>query len=528
MRATLISPGQRGGRTLRAAFGLAAAVALLPPAVSAAAEPIVYTVKVSAPETHYAEIRATFPTGGRGVVELMMPIWSPGFYRVEDYASRVEDLSARSPNDARPLIVERPRSNRWRIQAQGALTIDVTYRLVCDGRSVTTNTVSANLLVLNPAAALMTLADDFHRPHEIRLELPEAWKPAMTGLDAAMDKAPNHFVAPDYDTLVDRPILAGDLSVTEFTVDGARHQLVDAGTHGQWDAAKGARDLEKIVRGTRDYWGLLPFRRYVFLNVFRPGGGGLEHGNSTLLTSSPEMKTPTLRWLSFVGHEYFHALNVKRLRPVELGPFDYEKPPSTRSLWISEGLTTFGADLVVVRAGLCTIDEFLTLLSINIATLQGSPGRLKQTLEQASLDVWNSGTSGVGRDPETLVSYYVKGPVVGFLLDAKIQRATRGKKSLQDVMRLAYARYGGARGFTADEFRKTAEEVGKADLGGSFQSWLASTEELDYREALDWFGLRFTSEAGSAKPWQLAVRADASPGQTKRLRTWLQQAAGSK
>jgi predicted metalloprotease with PDZ domain len=314
MRASPLLLERRGGRTPWAAFGLAVATATFAATASFATEPVVYAVKVAVPETHYAEIRATFPTGGRGVIELMMPVWSPGFYRVEDYASRVEDLSARSPEDARPLIVERPRPNRWRIQAQGALTVVVTYRLLCDGRSVTTNTVNESLLVLNPAAALMTLSDDFHRPHEVRLELKETWKPAMSGLDAARDGTPNHFVAPDYDTLVDSPIVAGDLSVSEFMVSGVRHLLVDAGDHAGWDAAKGVRDLEKIVRETRDYWGRLPFQRYVFLNVFRKGGGGLEHGNSTLLTSSPEMKTPTLRWLSFVGHEYFHAFNVKRLR----------------------------------------------------------------------------------------------------------------------------------------------------------------------------------------------------------------------
>jgi len=521
--ARLTRPGRRGERIRQAAFGLAAAVATLAPAPASPDEPIVYSVRVAAPETHYAEIRATYPTQGRDVIDLMMPVWSPGFYRLENYASLVEDLYARSPGDGRALMVERPRLNRWRIQTQGAATVEVTYRILCEGRSVTTNTVSENLLVLNPAAALITVASDLNRPHEIRLELPGSWKPAMSGLIPAKARTPNRFLARDYDTLVDRPILAGDLSVREFTVSGVRHQLVDAGNRDQWDAARGARDLEKIVRATRDYWGLLPFGRYVFLNVFRQGGGGLEHANSTLLTSSPEMKTPTLRWLSFVAHEYFHAYNVKRLRPVELGPFDYEKPPSTSSLWISEGLTTYGADLVLSRARLCTADEFLTLLSSHIATLQGSPGRLKQTLEQASLDVWNSGTSGVGRDPENLVSYYVKGPVVGFVLDARIQRATAGKKSLQDVMRLAYRRYSGARGFTADEFRKTAEDVARTDLADSFRSWLASTEEIDYREALDWFGLKFAGSSDATMPWQLAVRADASAEQAKRLRKWLGQ-----
>ncbi|MEK7833767.1 MAG: hypothetical protein AAB401_21955, partial [Acidobacteriota bacterium] len=408
-----------------------------------AAEPVIYTVKFTAPAAHIAEVEARFPAAKLQSLELMMPIWSPGFYRVEDYASRVQSLGARTV-DGQSLTVEQPAKNRWRVTTNGAASVIVSYKLLCNGRSVTANWVGEDLLVLNGAAAFITLAEKARRPHEVRLELPPQWKRAMSGLDAAPAKSdgnPNHFRAADYDTLVDSPIVAGDLSVREFTVEGSKHQLVDAGSFKQWDGQRGASDLEKIVRETRRYWGLLPFKRYVFLNVFRQGGGGLEHGNSTLLTSSPNMATPTLRWLSFVSHEYFHAFNVKRLRPVELSTFDYERPPSTSSLWISEGLTTYGADLVVARAGLCNTTEFLSLLSGNITSLQNSPGRLKQTLAQASLDVWTSGTSGVGRDTQNLVSYYVKGPVVGFLLDAKIQRATAGKKSLDDVMRLAYKRY---------------------------------------------------------------------------------------
>ena len=135
------------------------------------------------------------------------------------------------------------------------------------------------------------------------------------------------------------------------------------------------------------------------------------------------------RWLSFVSHEYFHAFNVKRLRPVELGPFDYENPPTTKSLWIAEGLTTYFGDLIVVRAGLVTTADYLAALSSHIGQLQNANGRLVQSLEDASLDVWGSGTSGVGRDPATKLSYYVKGPVVGFLLDARIRRVTEGRRA---------------------------------------------------------------------------------------------------
>jgi predicted metalloprotease with PDZ domain len=486
------------------------------------AEPILYRIKFPAPDTHYAEVEATFPTGKRPVIELMMPVWSPGFYRLEDYASRVQGLSARL-SDGKALSVEQPQKNRWRIQTGDAPSIIVSYKLLCNGRSVTTNWVGEDLLVLNGAATFITLAESSRRPHEVRLELAPQWKRAVSSLDAASGTNPNHFRAADYDTLVDSPIVAGDLSIHEFEVEGTRYQLADAGDFKKWDGQRGALELEKIVRETRRYWGLLPFKRYVFLNVFRQGGGGLEHGNSTLLTSSPNMTTPTLRWLSFVSHEYFHAFNVKRLRPVELGPFNYERPPTTGNLWISEGLTTYGANLVLARAGLCDTREFLTLLSANIKSLQNSPGRLKQTLEQASLDVWTSGISGVGRDPNNLVSYYDKGPVVGFLLDAKIQRATGGRKSLDDVMRLAYKRYAGARGFTTRQFHETAEEVARVDLEDWFMKAISSVEELDYTEALDWFGLRFAEVRQPADAWQLAVREDASAEQKRRLRKWLGQ-----
>ena len=171
--------------------------------------------------------------------------------------------------------------------------------------------------------------------------------------------------------------------------------------------------------------------------------------------------------------------------------------------------------MLVARAGFCDTKEYLARVSSHINKLQKSPGRLVQTLNQASHDVWAGGMSGVGGGPKT-ISYYVKGPVVGFLLDAKIQRATKEAKSLDDVMRLAYRRYGGDKGFTADQFRQAAEEVARIDMKESFHQWLATTEELDYTETLDWFGLRFQD-----KSWRLEVRENATEAQRGRLQRWL-------
>jgi predicted metalloprotease with PDZ domain len=452
----------------------------------------------------------------------MMPIWSPGFYRVEDYAGKVLDLSVKG-QDGAALDVEKPKKNRWKIRTNGRPKAIVSYRLTCEQRSVTTNWVGREYAVWNGAATFITLFESSKRPHVVRVVLPEGWKRSMAALAAYPGGGPDHYLAEDYDTLVDSPIVAGNPVVREFSVEGKTHALVDIGELGAWDGEKAARDLEKIARENHRFWGGLPFERtYLFLNVFRQGGGGLEHRNSTLLTSRTSNATNPrghLSWLSFVSHEYFHAFNVKRLRPVELGPFDYESPPKTPSLWISEGLTTYFGNLMVVRSGLGTPENFLASISGEIRSLQNSPGRLLQTLEDASLDVWNSGTSGIGRDNRKTVSYYVKGPVVGFLLDARIRRASGGSKSLDDAIRLAYRRYSGERGFTPEEFRKAAEEVAGTDLGDWFRKALASTEELDYTEALDWFGLRFAPTEDPARLWTLEPLPDASNAQKERFRS---------
>ena len=162
---------------------------------------------------------------------------------------------------------------------------------------------------------------------------------------------------------------------------------------------------------------------------------------------------------------------------------------------MAEGITVYYDALLVTRSGLASPKDYLARLSGNIDRLQKSPGRLKQTLEGSSLDVWTSSFSGLGGDNKT-VSYYVKGPVVAFLLDARVRQETKGAKSLDDVMRLAYERYSGEKGFTAEQFRKTAEEVAGGDLRAWFKKAVGSTEELDYAEALDWFGLRFAPGDG--------------------------------
>ncbi len=483
------------------------------PADAQSGDRIAYTLSVPAPEQHTLDVAARIPTGGQDSVILVMPIWSPGFYRVEDYAGKVQAITATdSAGDTLALRRWPAPGNRWTVKTGGVRFITVTYRLLADGHSVTTDWVGPELGVVNGPATFMTLADTVRRPCDVTLERPAGWPRAATGLAPAAGGRPDRWSAPDYDDLVDEPIVAGDLSVHAFDVRGHTFELVDVGQPASWDGARAAAGLSRIVAAADLVWRDLPFRRYVFRNVFRRGGGGLEHKNSTLLTASERAATPEgyRRWLAFVAHEYEHAFNVKRLRPVELGPFDYEREPHTPSLWEAEGVTTYLADLALARAGLSTPEQFLADVSAQIADLEAEPGRLVQTVAQSSLDVWTNSFSGINADSST-VSYYVKGAVLGFLLDARVRHASGGSRSLDDVMRLAYRRYGGARGFAPEQFRAVASEVAGTDLTAWFRSAVDSTAELDYDEALDWFGLRFADSGASGRArWSLAARPDAS------------------
>jgi predicted metalloprotease with PDZ domain len=469
------------------------------PAAAQTREAIRYTLRFPAPQTNYVEVEAIVPTDGRPSIELMMAVWTPGSYLIREYERNVEAVKASA--SSRALPIEKTVKNRWRIATSGAREMTVSYRVYSHEMTVRSNWVEADFAMLNGAPTYLTLVESGARPHDVRLELPAAWKTSVTGMPDAPGGAPHHYRAPDYDTLVDSPIVAGNPAIHRFSVDGKSHLLVDVGEGGVFDGVRAARDLERIVQTDKQLWGSLPYDKYVVFNLLVSASGGLEHKNSVMLMASrwaTGTREKYLGWLSLASHEYFHLWNVKRLRPIELGPFDYEQENYPRSLWISEGLTDYYADLQLARAGLYTPGEYLRELSNAIRTLQTTPARLQQTAEMASFDAWIKQYRPDDNTVNSTISYYTKGAVLGFVLDARIRAATNDAKSLDDVMRLAFARYSGAKGFTPEDFRKTASDVAGTDLGPWFTRALESTDELDYGPALEWFGLQFPPSRPSA------------------------------
>ena len=468
-------------------------------------EPVRFTVSFPAPHTHYVEVDAIYPTDGRAQIELMMAVWTPGSYLVREYARHVEALAA--TNLARtPLPVEKSRKNRWRIQTNGARTVSVHYRVYAHEMSVRTNWVDDEMAILNGAPTFITLLEPpSRRAHEVRMVLPPTWKKSFSGMAAGSGE--NSYVAPDYDTLVDSPIVAGSPSVYEFAVRGTPHYLVSFRERGVWNGSQAARDLAAASSAIAGFWGSVPFDRFYFFNVVGSARNGLEHKNSTLLNTPLEanVRDAYLEWLSLATHEYFHAWSGKRLRPIELGPFDYENEVYTKGLWFVEGVTDYYADLMLARAGITTRDEMLSAMSAQIRTLQTTPGRLEQSVEMASYDAWIKYYRSDENTPNSAISYYVKGAVVAFLLDANIRRLTGGGRSLDDVMRLLFKRFSNEKGFTGEDVRAAAAEIAgpahAAELRGWLQRALETTAELDYSTALQWFGLRLSPAIGAPRAW---------------------------
>ena len=398
-------------------------------------EPISYVLRFPAPQTHYVDVEATIPTDGRPEVELMMAVWTPGSYMVREFSRNVESVSA-ATSEGELLRIAKTSKNRWTVETRGLPRVTIRYRVYSREMSVRTNFVDEGFAILNGAPTFLTLVGGERRPHDVRVVLPPQWRAAVSPLPQQGDV----YRAPDFDTLVDSPIYAGNAPVYRFEVGGRPHFLVNEGEGTVWDGPRSAADVERIAREQAAFWGVVPYERYVFFNLITEAGGGLEHRDSTVLMTS-RWKSRTREgyrdWLALVSHELFHAWNVKRLRPAELGPFDYEREVYTRNLWFVEGVTSYYDDLLVHRAGLSSRDELPEGPEQADRTLQTTPGRLVQPLEDSSFDAWIKYYRRDENSVNTGISYYTKGSVVALLLDARIRRATGGKRSLDDVLRLA-------------------------------------------------------------------------------------------
>ena len=244
-----------------------------------ALDPIRYTLRFPAPQTQYVEVEAAIPAAGRAEVEVYMATWTPGSYLIREYERNVEAVTASA--GTRALAVVKSTKNRWKITTGGATNITLRYKVYSREMTVRNNWVEASFAMVNGAPTFITLVERAARPHEVRVELPAAWKRVETPLEPVAGQA-NTFRAGDFDTLVDSPIIIGNPLVRDFTVDGKKHSIVFEGDTTLIDADKTVSDVQKIVVAAKNVMGPLQYPHYHFFTMVTEQGGGLEHKNSFL------------------------------------------------------------------------------------------------------------------------------------------------------------------------------------------------------------------------------------------------------
>ena len=420
-------------------------------------------------------------------LEIWMPVWTPGSYKIRDYARHIETLSAMDAS-GEEIPITKIRKNTWTIPAGVGGTVRLRYTLYCRLMTVRTNFVEKDGGFLNGAATFL-LPRGQDGPFEFAFV---DFDPAVA--ICTLPRKGNRWVAADVDTLCDSPILIGQPEILPFVVEEIPHDLIHLGDTSTWDMEGSREAIETLTREMVSFWGEIPYSRYQFMNVISEAGGGLEHKDCTLmLTSRWSWKDEDRRrgWYGLVSHELFHAWNGKRLRPIALGPFDYEKEVLTPDLWMVEGFTSYYDDLIVARAGLMNSDQYLKRLSDQIESIRNSPGRQVRPLSEASTDAWIRYYQQDENAINSQISYYTKGALVAWLLDGTIREATRHERSLDDAMRLAFQRYSGENGYTPQQLREVFEEVAGQSLADFFARYIDGTEDLDYAVVLRTFGLRF-------------------------------------
>lgn len=461
------------------------------------ANPIQYRLSFHQAANHRADVEVSIPTDGASTLRLMMPVWTPGSYLVREYARNIEKITARNGASSVPLEIRKIDKNHWQVECKGAQEVVVDYTLYGREMGVRTNWIETEFAFLTGAATFLTREDAIERPHVVRIDAIPEWTQIATSLVATEPRDPWTRRAANFHELVDSPMVFGRIDIRSETIGGAMHHLATLGTDAMWDTERAMKDVAKLVDIEQKFWGEVPYREYWFLNLATESGGGLEHDNSCVLMTSrwtQRQKSKYIDWLSLVSHEFFHTWNVRRLRPRALQNYDYNAEQYTRELWVAEGLTSYYDNLFVIRAGLCSPTEYLERISKEIQTVENAPGRLVQSLEDSSFDTWIKFYRPDENANNSRISYYVKGALVGMLLDAELRLATDDQKSLDDCMRLLWQRHRSS-GYTNQDVDAILVELGGESLRGSLTSKLNQANDLDYSKFLQCYGLQWKEKS---------------------------------
>ena len=435
-----------------------------------------------------------------------LPVWIPGSYLVREFARNLIHLRAEQGGKA--VALRQTSKCAWQIACKRGEELVLRYEIVASDRSVRTAWLDATRGFFNATSLCLRVHGQEDVPHVLQVLRPPTCPDWQLATALMPLKAARHgfgsYRAAHYDELADCPVEMGAFQNFKFTACGVVHRLVVSGAAASFDSARLLRDVQRICEEAIRFWSperKAPFERYVFLlNVVDGGYGGLEHRTSTALicgrrdlprlggVKAPEGYTTLLGLFS---HEYFHAWNVKRMRPQELARYDYTQENYTELLWFFEGFTSYYDDLLLRRAGLIAQDAYLKLLTKTINQVLQTPGRQVQSVAQASFDAWIRYYRPDENTPGTTVSYYTKGALVALCLDLALRRS--GRCTLDDVMRALW-QHGDGGPVTEQDIRRVLRQCSGRSWDAEIDAWVHGTGELPVAELLAAIGVECKSD----------------------------------
>ena len=493
-------------------------------------KPILYSLEPFDPAGH--RVRATLtvaePTPSGQLIS--MPAWIPGSYLIRDFARQVEVITARCGRQS--LKIKKVDNHTWRVApCQGALTI--TAEIYAWDLSVRGAHFDESHGFFNGTSVFLRPHGHESTPCELTLPPPPGrlgWS-VHTSMplrareqNTSSAKGFSVYAVNNYDALIDHPIEMGRPQVARFRACGARHELVFTGVIPGLDLQRITRDIKRIceeqIRFFEPTSARAPFldsaSKYVFMTMVTGDSyGGLEHRASTALMAARK-DLPTIgqektsegyqTFLGLVSHEYFHTWNVKRIKPAAFAPYNLTKENYTELLWIFEGFTSYYDDLFLLRSGLIDQPTYLKTLGKQIATVWASPGRMKQSVAESSFDAWTRYYKQDENSPNALVSYYTKGSLVALALDLTIRHKTQEQRSLDDVMRLMWERFGRdfytdeARGLREQDFPNLVQEATEIDLRAEIQAWAYGRNDIPLAQLFAQHGITMQWGVASKAP----------------------------
>ncbi|MBK9328740.1 MAG: M61 family metallopeptidase [Sphingobacteriales bacterium] len=458
-----------------------------------------YTLSFPAPHTHYLHVEMHISEMEASELTLKMAVWTPGSYLIREFQKNIDFVEAEIRNHP-PRRVEKTDKNTWKIDTLNSKEITLRYQTYCFEYSVRTNFVDDSHALINGAPTFLYLEGYEDTAAEIHIMPFHEWKHISTALPSKDDNKWIR-VAANLDELLDSPIEIGNHISYFFEAALVTHELAIYG-NSNCDIEKLIADLKRIVEEETRIFGSHPCKNYVFIIHHTDGSyGGLEHAHSSVnhINRWDYNKENYQRAISLLAHEYFHLWNVKRIRPAALIPFNYEYENYSTLLWFFEGVTSYYDDYVCYRAGVTAQDDFFDIVAKNINDVLNTPGIETQTLAEASFDTWLKYYRRNENSRNSQISYYTKGAIIAQVFDIIIIEATRGTKSLDDVMRRLYENYTAypSDGITEDSLTEVFKSVSGIDFKPFFDKYIHTVQTPDLEFYFNKIGLRLINTTDS-------------------------------